>query len=76
LKWQYDPDPFAAQLVVEERQRKAAVKKEKQSVQKDEGDDLAVLKKVMEVRMGEGLRELVENAIKKVYVLFEVLVDV
>lgn len=76
LKWQYDPDPFAAQLAVEERQRKVAVKREKQSVQKDEGGDLAVLKKGMEVRMGDGLRELVENAIKKVGVVFEVLVDV
>jgi ATP-dependent RNA helicase DHX57 len=76
LKWQYDPDPFAAQLAVEERQRKAAVKREKHSVQKDEGDDLAILKKGMEVRMGDGLRELVENAIKKVCAVFEVLVDV
>lgn len=76
LKWQYDPDPFTAQLAVEERQRKAVVKREKQSVQKDQGDDLAVLKKRMEVRMGDGLRELVENAIKKVCVVFHVLADV
>jgi len=36
---------------------------------------LAILKG-MEVRMGDGLRELVENAIKKVCAVFEVLVDV
>lgn len=71
LKWQYDPDPFVAKVAVEERQKKAAVKRENPPV--PEEDDLAVLKRGMEVRMSEGVKDLVETAIKKVYSRYNIL---
>ncbi|CCA73631.1 related to helicases [Serendipita indica DSM 11827] len=64
LKWQYDPDPFAAKAAVEERQRKAAAKREKA----DDPDelDLGSFDRGVEVRMGAKLRDAVESAVKKV----------
>ncbi|CAG7853684.1 DExH-box ATP-dependent RNA helicase DExH1 {ECO:0000305} {ECO:0000305} [Serendipita indica DSM 11827] len=64
LKWQYDPDPFAAKAAVEERQRKAAAKREKA----DDPDelDLGSFDRGVEVRMGTKLRDAVESAVKKV----------
>ncbi|KIM31725.1 hypothetical protein M408DRAFT_317990 [Serendipita vermifera MAFF 305830] len=64
LKWQYDPDPFAAKMAVEERQRKAKEKSEK-PLDADEVD-LGVFDRGMEARMGSNLRDRVEATIKKV----------
>lgn len=64
LKWQYESDPFAAKVAVEERQKKAAAKRDNPGTTAK--DDLEVLQRGSDVRMGERMREVVESAIKKV----------
>lgn len=60
----YDPDPFAAKLAVEERQNKAAAKRDKPEA--DDESDMRVFDQGAEVRMAASLRDQVEAAIKKV----------
>jgi ATP-dependent RNA helicase DHX57 len=70
MKWMYDPDPFAARLLVNERQAKAARKREETSQgPSDPARNTSVSNQfshVPEVKMASGLRELVDDAIKKV----------
>lgn len=65
----YDADPFAAQAMVHERQAKAAQRKEDAS-KLNRADDSRLASRVPseypEVIMATALRELVENAVKKV----------
>lgn len=65
----YDADPFAAQKQVEERQIKAAQVKEQKATgpQKDahESSISPDFTRTPEVRMSSGLRDLVEDTIKK-----------
>jgi ATP-dependent RNA helicase DHX57 len=64
LKWQYDPDPFAAKAAVEERQKKAAAKRDKP--QTEDEIELGIFDRGLEVRMGTKLRDTVEAAVKQV----------
>jgi ATP-dependent RNA helicase DHX57 len=66
----YDPDPFAARREVDERQAKASQKRE-EAVQgnPDVHRNVTVSSEfgqVPEVKMASGLRDLVEDAVKKV----------
>ena len=65
----YDADPFAAQKMVEERQAKAAQRKEEPS-KMNRADDPRLTNRSStnypEVIMAGDLRDLVENAVKKV----------
>ncbi|KAG8836392.1 hypothetical protein FRC17_003302 [Serendipita sp. 399] len=63
LRWQYDPDPFAAKTAVEERQREAATRKEKANAGDD--GDVGVFDRNIEVKMGPNLRDTVQSALKK-----------
>jgi ATP-dependent RNA helicase DHX57 len=70
MNWMYDPDPFAARLLVDERRAKAARKREETSLgPSNPSRDTSVssqFSQVPEVKMASGLRELVDDAIKKV----------
>ena len=68
-KWMYEADPFAARKSVDERQEKAAKKKE----EKEKGPSNQAVNqtspefaKCPEAKMASGLRDLVEDSIKKV----------
>ena len=69
-KWMYDADPFAARKEVDERQAKAAQKR--QEANEDSATNLrsqlvsGEFSQAPEVKMANGLRELVEDTIKKV----------
>ena len=63
-KWQYDPDPFAAKVALEERQRRSAAKRDKPET--EEESDLRIFDGDSDVRMATALRDQVESAIKKV----------
>lgn len=63
-KWQYDPDPFAAKATLEERQRRAATKRDKPETERE--SDLRIFDGDSDVRMATALRDQVESAIKKV----------
>ena len=64
----YDADPFAARKQVDERQAKAAKKKE-ESGEGSSGTPVQPISgefaQAPEVKMASGLREMVEDAIKK-----------
>jgi len=64
----YDPDPFAARKSVADRQEKAAKKKEAQqtAMAPASGSKSNPFNDSPEVKLSTELRELVENAIKKV----------
>lgn len=69
----YDADPFAAQREVEERQTKAAQKREEPSPQNIAGRSPHVsteFSRSPEVRMASSLRDTVEDAVKKVSTTF------
>ncbi|KAF8560131.1 P-loop containing nucleoside triphosphate hydrolase protein [Imleria badia] len=73
-KWMYDADPFAARKEVEERQAKAAQKKE-EKVAGFQGDTLKSsispeFTRAPEVRMSSALRDLVEDTVKKASVFY------
>ena len=61
----YDADPFAARQEVNKRQAKAALKHENTGA-KTGGIISDEFSQIPEVKMASPLRELVENAIKKV----------
>ncbi|KAH0838102.1 P-loop containing nucleoside triphosphate hydrolase protein [Lanmaoa asiatica] len=69
--WMYDADPFAAQKEVEERQAKAAQKKEEKAadlqgdIRKSSSSISHEFTQVPEVRMSSTLRDLVEDTVKK-----------
>jgi ATP-dependent RNA helicase DHX57 len=63
-KWQYDPDPFAAKATLEERQRRAADKRDKPQTEGE--SDLRIFDGHSDVRMATALRDQVESAIKNV----------
>lgn len=63
-KWQYDPDPFAAKATVEERQRRAAARRDKPETERV--SDLRIFDGDSDVRMATALRDQVESTIKKV----------
>ena len=63
-KWQYDPDPFAAKVTLEERQRRAAARRDKPETEGE--SDLRIFDGDSDVRMATALRDQVESAIKKV----------
>lgn len=70
-KWMYESDPFAARKAVTERQEKASKKRdESQQGQNAGGGSTSKVSKEFlnapEVKMATELRELVEDAIKKV----------
>ncbi|KAI8990673.1 P-loop containing nucleoside triphosphate hydrolase protein [Trametes punicea] len=67
-KWMYEADPFAARKAVEERQEKAAKKKEQAS--RGEGNSVgshgsSEFAHAPEAKMAASLREFVEDAVKK-----------
>lgn len=61
----YDADPFAARQEVNERQARATVKHENTGARQS-GTISDEFSQIPEVKMATPLRELVENAIKKV----------
>lgn len=71
----YDADPFAARKAVDERQAKAAQKAATQNERAESstqaGQTSSEFANAPEAKMASGLRELVEDAVKKVriYVL-------
>ena len=70
-KWMYESDPFAARKAVTERQEKASKRRdESQQGQNAGGGSTSKVSKEFlnapEVKMATELRELVEDAIKKV----------
>jgi ATP-dependent RNA helicase DHX57 len=70
-KWMYEADPFAAKKALEERQAKAAKARGEQEALQGSGERrpkkvFNEYDKAPEVRMAGSLRELVEDAIKKV----------
>jgi ATP-dependent RNA helicase DHX57 len=70
--WMYDADPFAARKAVAERQEKAAKKREEaQQAAKAPApeSELDPRNDPPEVKLSTELRELVENAIKMVFIL-------
>lgn len=82
-KWMYDADPFAARREVEERQAKAAQKKEER-VAGPQGDThkssiSPEFTQAPEVKMSSTLRELVEDTVKKgrsfLFVDFRILIS-
>lgn len=63
----YDSDPFAARKGVEARQEAAAAKKRDESTSQPDSATISnELSGAIEVKMSGGLRDLVEDAIKKV----------
>jgi ATP-dependent RNA helicase DHX57 len=66
MKWMYEADPFAARQEVNNRQAKAARKHESTGTNTS-GPATAEFSQVPEVKMATSLRELVEDAIKKVF---------
>jgi len=69
LKWMYEADPFAARQAVDERQVRAAEKREENTSAGNERTDQRStnpFSTASEVRMATSLREMVEDAIKQV----------
>lgn len=71
MKWMYSADPFAARREVDDRQAKSAKKREEptETVDTRGPKDLpasAEFSQAPEVKMASSLRELVEDAVKKV----------
>lgn len=69
-KWMYDTDPFAARKEVDERQAKAAKKREEVDENRSSSSRNQVVVSgefalAPEVRMASSLRDIVEEAIKK-----------
>lgn len=70
-QWMYSADPFAAAKVVQERQEKAAQRREEPSEagQKPQASNSGASREYVnapEVKMASSLRDLVEEAIKQV----------
>lgn len=76
-KWMYNADPFTARKMVDERQAKAAQRREETSRPEGRGSDAinrslglgvfsSEFSNAPEVKMASGLREVVEESIKKV----------
>ncbi|KAG7099686.1 hypothetical protein E1B28_001508 [Marasmius oreades] len=79
-KWMYNTDPFAAKKEVEERQTCAAEKRANVSstagnTSPDSSSTLSEFSQAPEVRMATGLREFVEDAIKKGMSMYPETVD-
>lgn len=74
-KWMYNPDPFAAMKEVEERQLKNAKHREELSSHsssqnvRGKGSLGGDLTGTVEIKMSSSLRELVEHAIKQVFII-------
>lgn len=65
--WMYDADPFAARKAVDERQAKAAQKATSQSTRVESGGQTSSeFSNAPEAKMAGSLRDLVEDAVKKV----------
>jgi ATP-dependent RNA helicase DHX57 len=72
----YDPDPFSARKAVADRQEKAAKKKEeaqKAANSPSLQSELDPLNDSLEVKLSTDLRELVEKAIRMVFILRYIL---
>lgn len=70
--WMYEADPFAAKKAVQERQEKAAKKKEQASNPERDAKPVThspEYSDTPEVKMSSSLRDLVEEAVKKVHAL-------
>ncbi|KIJ21992.1 hypothetical protein PAXINDRAFT_159969 [Paxillus involutus ATCC 200175] len=75
-RWMYEADPFAARREVDERQAKAAQKKEERASD-HQGDShkssvSPEFAQAPEVKMSSGLRDLVEETVKKASALYVV----
>lgn len=70
LSWMYEPDPWAAKRSVENRQAKAATRKEEVAaapvVSSEERKAAREFSGAVEVRMAPAMRDLVERCIKDV----------
>ncbi|KAH7923230.1 P-loop containing nucleoside triphosphate hydrolase protein [Leucogyrophana mollusca] len=73
-KWMYDADPFAARREVDERQAKAAQRREIKESDQDSGERQNTVSSefahVPEVKMAGELRDLVEDVVKKASAVF------
>ncbi|KII93616.1 hypothetical protein PLICRDRAFT_131582 [Plicaturopsis crispa FD-325 SS-3] len=85
MSWMYDADPFAARKAVDERQAKASKKREEASGTTGETSSDAhprnapvsgEFAQAPEVKMATGLREMVEEAVKKALSLYPEAGDV
>lgn len=65
-QWMYDADPFAARKAVDERQEKAAKKREQPSTNAAISVTSAEYANAPEVKMASSVRDVVEESIKKV----------
>lgn len=67
----YDADPFAARKEVDERQAKAAKKRDEMNAASSSRNPptSGEYAQAPEVKMASGLRELVEDAVKKVWTM-------
>ncbi|KAI0691979.1 P-loop containing nucleoside triphosphate hydrolase protein [Cytidiella melzeri] len=71
-KWMYDADPFAARKAVDERQEKAAKKREQPSSSTGTGaaGPSPEFAHAPEVKMASSVRDVVEDSIKKAFELY------